>query len=99
MDIINIRQRAWLSWASVTLLVVLCGFLAVLQYRWIGEVSEAERLTLQRDLQTRLNLLRRSFDDQIAAAAFALVPGTTQIEKLGRDEAYTDQYSRSKNSS
>ena len=80
-------RRAWRSWVSVSVLAVLCGSLAILQYRWIGEVSGAERLTLQKDLETRLALLRRNFDDQIVSASHALVPKTTEIEKLGRDKA------------
>ena len=63
MEMIDSIRLAWRSWVSVGVLAVLCGFLAILQYRWIGEVSGAERLTLQKDLETRLALLRRNFDD------------------------------------
>lgn len=91
-------RRAWRSWVSVGVLAVLCGALAILQYRWIGEVSEAERLTLQKDLETRLALLRRNFDDQIASASRALIPKTAEIEKLGPEQAYAAQYAHWKNS-
>ena len=86
MEMIDSIRLAWRSWVSVGVLAVLCGFLAILQYRWIGEVSGAERLTLQKDLETRLALLRRNFDDQIESASHALIAQTAEIEKLGRDE-------------
>ena len=48
-------KRAWLSWAAVGLLIALCAILAVLQYRWIGEIAGLERDRLQDELQSRLN--------------------------------------------
>jgi hypothetical protein len=45
-----------------------------------------------------LSLLRRSFDDQITSACFALVPASDQIEKLGTEGAYSAQFERSKSS-
>ena len=90
----TIPQKAWLSWVGVGLLAVLCGVLAFLQYRWIGEVADAEKTRLHEDLQTRLSLLRRNFDDQIGNACYAFVPTAETIDKLGRQEAYLDQYRR-----
>jgi len=90
----KIRQRAWLPWLGVGLLTVLCGVLAFLQYRWIGEVAGAEKSRLHEDLQSRLNLLRRNFDDQIGNSCYAFVPPNSAIEKLGREEAYLEQYRR-----
>ncbi|PYT22903.1 MAG: hypothetical protein DMG57_33735 [Acidobacteria bacterium] len=98
MEMIDSIRLAWRSWVSVGVLAVLCGFLAILQYRWIGEVSGAERLTLQKDLETRLALLRRNFDDQIESASHALIAQTAEIEKLGREQAYAAQYARWENS-
>jgi hypothetical protein len=37
------EKQAFLSWRFVSALVILCGILGFLQYRWIGEVSLAER--------------------------------------------------------
>jgi signal transduction histidine kinase len=90
----DFKQRAWLSWACVSVLVVLCGVLAVLQYRWIGEVANAEQDRLRGELQSRLGLLRRSFNDQISTACSAFVPSGSQIERVGREQAYLEQYRR-----
>src|SRR5712692_9174906 len=90
----DVKQRAWLSWACVSVLVVLCGVLAVLQYRWIGEVAKAEQDRLRGELQSRLGLLRKSFNDQVSTACSAFVPPASQIEKVGREQAYLEQFRR-----
>lgn len=85
-------NRAWLSWATVGLLAVLCGVLALLQNRWIGEVSHAERERLQRQLQAELNRLARDFDDEIANSSVALLPDPRDIQLWGREKAWSARY-------
>jgi signal transduction histidine kinase len=92
MDLEIIKRQKGLSWVAITLLVLLCAVLGVLQYRWIGEVAAAERQRLQNDLQSRLDLLRRNLNDQISSACYAYIPTTAEILRLGRDEAYLLQY-------
>jgi len=91
MNFDKIRQPTWLSWAAVALIVVLCAVLAVMQYRWIGQVAEAESHQLREDLQSRLNLLRRDLNDQVASACYAYIPSTSEIQRLGRDAAYLEK--------
>ncbi len=98
MDFEGIQRKGWLAWASITLLAVLCGVLAVLQYRWIGEVANAERQRLREDLQSRLNLLRQSFSEQISADCRAYVPVSSEIDQLGREEAYLVRFRRQRQS-
>src|SRR5438067_7874244 len=86
------RQRGWVEWAPVTLLALLCAALAVLQYRWIGEISDAERSRLHEALQTRLGGLRRALDDEMSSAFAGLIPSPAQIADLGREAAYSAQY-------
>jgi signal transduction histidine kinase len=71
------QRRAVLSWLFVGTLLVLCGVLGVLQYRWIGEVSLAERDRLRGSLQASLDRLSRDFNSEIAAACRALVPANS----------------------
>jgi signal transduction histidine kinase len=92
MDFDKIKHRTWLSWAAVGLLVALCAVLAGLQYRWIGEVADAESHRLREDLQYRLNLLRRDLNDEVFAACYRYIPANWEIQKLGRDLAYLSQY-------
>jgi len=94
MSLKKIFAPAWISWTGVALLVVLCGVLAALQYRWIGEVAQAERTRLRQDLDSRLNLLRQSFNDQISSACYALIPDGATIDRIGREQAYQEKYQR-----
>ena len=98
MDFDKIRRRSWLSWAAVVLLVALCAVLAGLQYRWIGEVADAESHHLREDLQSRLNLLRRDLNEAISSACYAYIPANWEIQKHGRDDAYFSQYRQRKES-
>jgi hypothetical protein len=72
------QRRAVLSWLFVGMLLVLCGVLGVLQYRWIGEVSLAARDRLRGSLQANLDRLSQDFNSQIAEACRALLPATNQ---------------------
>src|SRR5207302_4065377 len=87
-----------LSWASVGLLAVLCGLLAVLQNNWIREISRAEKERLQNQLQTGLNRLSREFNTEITTACAELVPDPSQVEELGREKAYAARYTQWKES-
>jgi signal transduction histidine kinase len=88
------EKRAWLAWASVIVLAVLCGGLALLQYRWIGEITDAERTRLHEQLQIRLGALSRGFSDDLSTALNALVPSAEEIARLGREAAYSEKYQR-----
>jgi signal transduction histidine kinase len=72
-------------------LVVLLPALALLQYRWVGQVSEAERERMQRSLQHAALQFRESFDGEVSRAILSLqVDGAT-----ARDEAwgrYAERY-------
>src|ERR1041385_4988979 len=94
MDMENMKQRAWRAWASAGLLSVLCAVLAVLQSRWIGEVSVAERDRLREQLQTGLRQLSTDFDLRVSTACAALIPDAAQLNQAGRESAYASQYLR-----
>jgi signal transduction histidine kinase len=94
MDLEKIGHRALLSWISMGLLVALVCILAALQYRWIGEISRTEQKTLQESLQAELNALSRDFNSQINTAVAALLPSDSEVDQLGRAEAYQAHYER-----
>jgi signal transduction histidine kinase len=64
-----------LSWTAVALLAALCAGLGALQYRWTGQISDAERQRLQATLASRLRALAREFDTQISGACSTILPG------------------------
>jgi signal transduction histidine kinase len=80
--------------AAVFLLAAVCAILAFLQYRWIGQIADAEQERLHQGLQRNLNLVRRDFNSQIAAASSVLMPTAAEVEQQGRDKAYLDRYLR-----
>jgi signal transduction histidine kinase len=72
-------------------LLVLLPALAILQYRWVGQVSTAERERMQRNLRTAAGQFRDYFDGEIGRAVLNLQVGpATAIE--GASERYTDRY-------
>ena len=72
-------------------LLMLLPALAVLQYRWVGQVSTAERERMQRSLRTAAGQFRESFDFEIVRAVLNLqVSAVTARE--GASDRYTDRY-------
>lgn len=94
----QVQPRAWLSWAFIALLALLCGILAFLQNRWITQFSLAETDRLHQQLQTELSHLSRDFNDEVTRASSSLLPPAPEIEALGRERAYAAQYSSQKES-
>ncbi|HLG59987.1 MAG TPA: HAMP domain-containing sensor histidine kinase [Vicinamibacterales bacterium] len=72
-------------------LLVLLPALAVLQYRWVGQVSTAERERMQRNLRTAAGLFREGFDGEIVRAVLSLQVGPATARE-GASERYTDRY-------
>ena len=70
----NSRQRRR-GWLEIGAMVALCGVLGALQYRWIGEVSVAERERLQASLQSGLNRLSQDFNEEISLLCRAVMRG------------------------
>ena len=72
-------------------LVVLLPALALLQYRWVGQLSDAERERMQRNLRHAAGQFRESFDGEIGRAFVSL-----QVDSaLARDQAwerYAERY-------
>ncbi|HUQ93640.1 MAG TPA: HAMP domain-containing sensor histidine kinase, partial [Bryobacteraceae bacterium] len=93
MDVKKNRRREWLAWLFVAMLAALCGILGVLQYRWIGEVSRAERERLRDGLRESLRQLSEHFNREIAAACMALIPTRSQAEG-GAEQAYALRYAK-----
>jgi len=53
--------------------------LAVLQYRWIGEVSQAERERMQGSLSASVNQFRQEFNRELQQIALAFQPDNTTL--------------------
>ncbi|MBI2690129.1 MAG: HAMP domain-containing histidine kinase [Acidobacteria bacterium] len=94
MNLENIRARAFLSWATVGVMAVLCLVLAALQYVWIGEVSRGERKRLEEGLKSSVQRLAQDFNDEVSNTFAALRPPVPSIDELGREQAYAERTNR-----
>jgi signal transduction histidine kinase len=75
---------------TCALLVLLPAF-AVLQYRWVGQVSVAEQERMQRNLRNATNQFREAFDGEIARAFLSLQVGAATARD-GATERYADRF-------
>jgi signal transduction histidine kinase len=99
MSLWKVGYRPLLSWISLSVLVVLVCVLGVLQYRWIGEISQMERKKLHDTLQSSLNEVSRDFNSELSNAASALMATNAEVDRVGREQAYEHRYTQWKNSS
>jgi len=99
MDNDKNKRYARLSWVFVGVLVLLLSVLGILQYRWIGEVSVAERQRLRTSLQASLQRLSQDFNSELNSAVAGLIPYPAQFEEYDPLDAYAAAYHQWKNSS
>ena len=80
MSRITQRRRALLSWLFIFTLFALCGLLAMLQYRWIGEVSVAASERLHGSLQATLFRLSQGLNTELRTALSPLLPPSGPVD-------------------
>src|ERR1044072_1286100 len=86
----KLARPSGLSLLTATLLVLLPA-LALLQYRWAGQVSEAERERMQHNLRNAASQFRAPFDLEVGRALLSLQVGPVTA-RAGASEQYTDRY-------
>jgi signal transduction histidine kinase len=85
------RRRVPLSVIWPIALLLLVGLLASLQYRWLGQVSEAERAQLLTSLRAHAQEFADDFDREILQTYVALQAGGTALQQ-GDWTAFADRY-------
>ena len=86
----KLTRPSGLTLLTTTLLVLLPA-LAVLQYLWVGQVSEAERERMQHNLRNAASQFRDAFDLEVGRALLSLQVGPVTARD-GASEQYTDRY-------
>jgi signal transduction histidine kinase len=81
-----------LEWLFIAAMVVICGALSFLQYRWTGELARAETARLRANLGEQSLQLTRDFDAALAFASAQLLPTAGEIEDFGRDGAFLGRW-------
>jgi signal transduction histidine kinase len=69
-----------------------CTVLSILQYKWMGELSRAERARLRSGLNEQASLLAQAFDDEIRKTCSALLPHGAELRNGGLIGALTSRY-------
>lgn len=77
----------------VALVAVMVLTLATLQYRWLGQVSEAERDRMQRSIRTAAAQFSIGFDQEVSRAAQTLQVDAVSIRD-NQWAAYAERYDR-----
>ena len=90
-------HRASFTLLLIGSLVALLALLAVLQYRWLGQISVAERQTMQTNLRTQARALQEEANQQIDLAASRLRMSAGSYRKESWDELIA-RYARWKES-
>ncbi len=94
MEFDQIRRRGWLSVSLVALLGVLGLVMAVLQYRWTGELSRAEEQRLRFALDQSLDRLRDDLNRELAETLRTLQPSAAEFDAQPAEAAYAARYAR-----
>lgn len=90
-------HRIWRQWqerAIVAALVAACLILAYLQYRWTGELSQAESQRLYASAGDRLAQFTRAFDTELRQAVQELIPNDDEVRTLGPERANKERLKR-----
>ena len=87
------NRFAW-QWLLMALLGLLVCVLGVLQYRWIAQISDAERGAMRESLRSSLAGASRDFDAALNAALSTFVPTADEVRKVGRETAYQRRYAQ-----
>lgn len=80
------------SWIFLGVLASVALALGILQYRWIGEISRAERQRLKSNLETSLSRVSRDFNAEVSAVCSRLMPATEG--HTPSEQEYAAQYER-----
>ena len=80
------QRRALLSWLFVGTLFALCGVLAILQYRWLGEVSTAARERLHGSLQATLFRISQGLNSELSTSLGGLIPQSGQSDPQAAEQ-------------
>ncbi len=79
------RYGSYLSLLYVSVLLLLLGLLAVLQYQWTGEASLAEQERMRQGLQESLLYIQREFDTEMSRVVEAYWQPPRSAERLSAD--------------
>src|SRR5579862_3315266 len=87
----SIGQKRF-EWALLGVIAVVCAVLSFLQYRWTGELRDAQPALLRAGLNEQLRRLAQAFNDELHESCAALLPTAKEIREGGVEEALKLRY-------
>ncbi len=87
-------RETWKQWGWLAVMASLCAVLALLQYRWTGELSQAEQARLGSGLDEQLRRMARGFDQQVRETFETLLPDERDVADSGLTEAHAIAFRR-----
>ncbi len=83
-----------MEWGFVALLALLCTGLALLQYRWTGEISRAEAERLRGGMDAGAQAFAKVFDDTLTEYCTALKPAAGSVNDANRAAIHRQQFQK-----
>lgn len=83
--------KVWRERLIIGSLLAACLLLAILQYRWTGELSRAETARLLSSAGGRLQQFTRAFDAELRQSVLDLVPSSEEVRSLGPERASAER--------
>src|SRR5580658_1088274 len=71
---------------------LLCAGLTVMQYRWTGEIANAELIRLHANLDYQSHALARGFDTELSDICEQIVPFHSDPSSQIREEAFVSRF-------
>jgi signal transduction histidine kinase len=68
------RLSARIEWGILVFLLMVCAYLITLQYRWTGELAQAEAERLQASGEAQIQSFAREFDAELTDSCERLIP-------------------------
>lgn len=80
--------------AAVAAMLVVLTLLATLQFRWVGQVAEAERARLQAGARTRVEQLAQDFDREVTRVFASLRVDAAMLDGADGGSRYAARFER-----
>ncbi len=93
------RKQTFIEWTVIAFMLALCVGLTGLQYRWTGEVANAEVTRLRAVVEDQVRNFVRDFDGELTRAYEALVPSAGEVLSKGPAAAYGERFRQWKSTS
>ena len=87
----NVKHN-YTDWLFAGVMFLLCVGLTALQYRWTGEIANAEMTRLRADLEVQSRALARAFDTELTENCDDLMPTRDDSDRKFNEDWFVTRY-------